>query len=126
MILLMDVSNTTSINISDNNILNTVITFGTNNIRVYGTSNEPWFYGKDVATTLDYKDTINAIKTHIKSEDKKYLNEILIDGKPPATTYNELNSIYINESGLYTLILRSNLPIAKQFKDWVTSKIWIN
>jgi hypothetical protein len=39
----MDVSNTTSINISDNNILNTVITFGTNNIRVYGTSDEPWF-----------------------------------------------------------------------------------
>jgi len=51
------------------------------------------------------------------------LNEILINAKSPATTYNEKITIYINESGLHSLILRSNLPIAKQFKHWVTLEI---
>jgi hypothetical protein len=45
------------------------------------------------------------------------------DDAPTRLTLNELNSIYINESGLYSLILRSKLESAKVFKKWVTSEV---
>lgn len=84
-------------------------------IRATTIEGEPWFVGKDVAEILGYKDTSDALKKHVDEEDKGV-------GKLP-TPGGIQNVIMINESGLYSLILSSKLPKAKEFKHWVTSEI---
>jgi len=78
-------------------------------------NNEPWFVGKDVAQVLGYKNPQEAVRTHVDDEDKG-VSEILTPGGKQSVPV-------INESGLYSLILSSKLPTAKEFKRWVTSKV---
>lgn len=75
----------------------------------------PWFVGKDVAEVLGYSNSPKAIKDHVDDEDK-LTERIVMSGQ-----YRE--AIFINESGLYSLILSSKLPGAKKFKRWVTSEV---
>ena len=85
-----------------------------------------WFRGKDVATALEYADTKRAIQKHVDEDDKQTLDEItskLTGDKTSPMSYQERETIYINESGLYSLILRSKKPEAKVFKRWVTSEV---
>ena len=85
------------------------------NIRGTVINNEPWFVGKDVATALGYKETAKAVREHVDEEDRGVSVLDTPGGKQKIVT--------INESGLYSLILSSNLPTAKQFKRWVTSEV---
>lgn len=87
--------------------------FGT--IRTLTIENEPWFVGKDVAEILGYSNTPKAIRDHVDNEDK-LTERIVLSGQ-------NREAIFINESGLYSLILSSKLPKAKDFKRWVTSEI---
>ena len=84
-------------------------------IRIVNISGEPWFVGKDVADALGYSDTDKAIRTHVDDEDK-LTRQIGGSGQ-------NRNMMIINESGLYSLILSSKLPSAKQFKRWITSEV---
>ncbi|CCL36863.1 TPA: Bro-N domain-containing protein [Clostridioides difficile] len=84
-------------------------------IRVIDLNGEPWFVGKDVAETLGYKDTSDALKRHVDDEDKGV-------GEIPTPGGNQ-NMKIINESGLYSLILSSKLLTAKKFKHWVTRDV---
>ena len=77
--------------------------------------NEVYFVDKSVATALGYKDTADAIRKHIDEEDK--LRWQIADTGQKRETY------LINESGLYSLILKSKMPSAKKFKRWVTSEV---
>ena len=78
---------------------------------------EVFFVGKDVATALGYKNPSNALQTHVDSEDKtSYLIQV------SGSNY-KANTLFVNESGLYALILSSKLPQAKAFKRWVTSEV---
>ena len=86
--------------------------FGT--IRTVKQNGEPWFAGKDVAIALGYSNPQKAIRDHIDSEDRT-VNE--------SFTVNGTAITLINESGLYSLILSSKLPTAKEFKRWVTSEV---
>lgn len=88
-------------------------------IRTVNRDGEPWFVGKDVAASLGYTDTVDALKRHV-DEDDKYL---LRGGETPALKINNFGMYIINESGLYSLILSSKLPTAKKFKRWVTSEV---
>ena len=84
--------------------------------------NEIYFRGKDVANALDYKDTDQAIRMHVDDDDRCKLEELgplFFTGH----TYNEKKTIYINESGLYSLILRSNKEEARILKRWITKEI---
>lgn len=86
-------------------------------VRALTIDNEPYFVGKDVAEILGYKNPSNALQTHVDKEDKTtYLNRVSGSNYKTKTTV-------INESGLYSLILSSRLPTAKQFKHWVTSEV---
>ena len=76
---------------------------------------EIYFIGKDVAEILGYKDTDQAIRYNVDEEDKKTY--------PVKTTGQVRYMIFINESGLYSLIFNSQLPTAKKFKRWVTSEV---
>lgn len=84
-------------------------------IRTLTINDEPWFVGKDVAQALGYGDTDQALRKHVDAEDKLTRQ---IDGSGQGR-----NMTLINESGLYSLILSSKLPTAKQFKRWVTSEV---
>lgn len=84
-------------------------------IRTLTIEDEPWFVGKDVAISLGYKDTVNALKSHVDEDDKR--------GWQITTPYGEQTVTAINESGLYSLIFSSKLPSAKRFKRWVTSEV---
>lgn len=85
-------------------------------IRVIERDGAPWFVGKEVAEILGYSNTRDALVTHVDNEDKDTV--AIHDGIP-----GNPNQVIINESGLYSLVLRSNLPAAKQFKRWVTSEV---
>ena len=85
------------------------------NIRVLTIKNEPYFVGQDVASVLGYKDTSDALKKHVDSDDK--LTRRFADSGQNREMY------IINESGLYSLILSSKLPTAKRFKRWVTGEV---
>lgn len=84
-------------------------------VRVIERNNEPWFVGKDVAEILGYSDTFGALKKHVDQEDRQNCQNSSFESNRGLTI--------INESGLYALILSSKLPVAKQFKRWVTSEI---
>lgn len=74
-----------------------------------------WFVGKDVAEALGYSNPSNAVISHVDDEDK-LRTQIKYAGQ------NREVSI-INESGLYSLVLSSKLPSAKDFKRWITSEV---
>ena len=76
---------------------------------------EPYFVGKDVAEILGYADPNQSIAMHVDEDDK--LND------KSASSLGQRGGWFINESGLYSLILSSKLPTAKRFKRWVTSEV---
>jgi prophage antirepressor-like protein len=84
-------------------------------VRTVTVDNEPWFVGKDIADALGYERSDNAIRTHVDDEDK-LMHQIDASGQAR-------NMYIVNESGMYSLILSSKLPNAKQFKRWVTSEV---
>ena len=86
-------------------------------IRTCQVNNQIMFVGKDVATALGYAKPENAIATHVDIEDK---TTTLIQGT--GSNYKS-KMVIINESGLYSLVLSSKLPQAKEFKRWVTSEV---
>lgn len=78
---------------------------------------EPYFVGKDVAEILGYSNTRDAIAKRVDDEDK-------LDGVAICDSIGrEQKPIFINESGLYSLVLSSKLPAAKKFKRWITSEV---
>lgn len=92
-----------------------VFNFNEREVRTIVLNNEPYFVGKDVAEILGYNEPRKAISRHVDSEDgMKY--PILTNGGTQEMTV-------INESGLYSLILSSKLPQAKEFKKWVTKEV---
>lgn len=76
---------------------------------------EIMFVGKDVADILGYANTPKAIRDHVDDEDK-LTERIVLSGQ-------NREVVFINESGLYSLILSSKMPTAKKFKHWVTSEV---
>ena len=84
-------------------------------VRTVTIDDEPWFVGKDVAQVLGYQNPSKAILDHVDAEDKLNNDSLLSLG--------QRGGWLINESGLYSLILSSKLPGAKEFKRWVTSEI---
>lgn len=84
-------------------------------VRIIQQNGEPWFIGKYVAEILGYSNTPKAIRDHVDDEDK-LAERIVLSGQ------NREVAI-INESGLYSLILSSKMPKAKEFKRWVTAEV---
>ncbi|MDO7880007.1 phage antirepressor [Enterococcus spodopteracolus] len=92
-----------------------IFNFEQNEVRTILVNDEPYFVGKDVAEVLGYRNTQKAILNHVDKEDKGVTKWDTLGGKQ--------NMIIINESGLYSLILKSKLPNARKFKRWVTSEV---
>lgn len=93
--------------------------FNDHQVRTVVRDGEPWFVGKDVAIVLGYGNTKDALLSHIDEEDRSILQ------RSENATFEIPNRglTIINESGLYSLIVSSKLPTAKDFKRWVTSEV---
>ena len=84
-------------------------------VRTATVNGEIMFVGKDVADILGYQNGSRDINRHVDEEDRHKV--MLFDGNQDKET------IIINESGLYSLILSSKMPNAKKFKHWVTAEV---
>ena len=93
-----------------------VFNFEEQEVRTQVINNEPWFVGKDVADVLGYSNSRKALIDHVDEDDKDDVTIRDAIGRKQLMTA-------INESGLYSLILKSKLPSAKRFKRWVTSEV---
>lgn len=91
-----------------------VFNFKQNEVRTILKDGEPWFVAKDVADILGFRDPYTA--TRNLDEDEKLLHTLCVSGQNRQTTL-------VNEPGLYSLILRSNKPEAKEFKRWITHEV---
>ena len=104
-------------------------------IRTINQNGEPWFAGADIAKSLGYANTKDAILSHVEDDDRRLVqrseiatleNHLPKDAFPVDFVTEEIPNrglTFINESGVYSLILSSKLPAAKQFKHWVTSEV---
>lgn len=98
--------------------MNNISTFNNpafGSVRAVSINNEPYFVGKDVTEVLGYQNGSRDINRHVDAEDRR--KAMVFDGNQDKET------ILINESGLYSLILGSKLPKAKEFKRWVTAEV---
>ena len=115
-------------------IIKKVFHYEENNISVIKCNDEIWFRGKSVAHSLGYLKPLKALHTHVDKQDNGKLSDL--EGVPQNGVHLRLgvtqNGVhlnlqsgcpFINESGLYSLILRSKLESAKVFKRWVTKDV---
>lgn len=88
--------------------------FGEREIRVIDLGGEPWWVAGDVATVLELSNMRSSLAR--LDEDEKGVHTMDTPGGPQSVAI-------INESGLYSLILRSRKPEAVEFKRWVTHEV---
>lgn len=88
--------------------------FNGNNLNVIQINDEPWFIAKEISTILEYRNASDA--TRMLDDDEKLIRTICVSGQNRAVNL-------INESGLYSLVLRSKKKEAKEFKRWVTHEV---
>jgi prophage antirepressor-like protein len=83
-------------------------------IKTIQINNEIYFVGKDICNILELADVSKAISR--LDEDEKLIRTLFLSGQ-------NREVLFINESGLYSLVLTSRKPEAKRFKKWVTSEV---
>ena len=105
-------------------IIEKVFHYEENEITVIKCRDDPWFRGKDIAKALGYEKTRDAILKHVDDDNKSILEDLRRGPQIRAPFNNEQGgSIFINESGLYSLIFGSTLESAKNFKRCVTKDV---
>ena len=88
-------------------------------VDITGTIDQAFFNGKDVCEVLGYVNAKKALQEHLgEDEKKKYLSGTYFKNQ-----LSRRKGVYISESSLHSLILRSYLPTAKLFKKWATSEV---
>ena len=91
-----------------------IFKFQKHNIRVVERNGQPWFLAKDVCIVLGLHDTYKAIQT--LEDDEKLTRKIFVSGQ-------NREMWFINESGLYAIIIRSSKPEARKFRKWITAEV---
>ena len=84
-----------------------------------------YFRAKEVTQILEYRNTRQAVRVHVDDSDKDTYDKLLEIGglQNSPLAYNDRKSIYINISGLFSLILGSKKQESKLFKRWITSEV---
>ncbi|MCC5646387.1 hypothetical protein LC607_26415 [Nostoc sp. CHAB 5824] len=91
-----------------------VFNFESHEVRFVGTANEPWWSATDICKVLEIEDSKQSTR-HLDDDEKGMFSIPTPGGMQQMTC--------VNESGLYSLILRSRKPQAKRFKKWLTSEV---
>lgn len=104
--------------------------FGDHPVRVVVREGEAWFVASDVCAALDYKNTSDAIATHLDDDERMTIaagdtqsNDSSQSLESKRARGGARNLVIVNESGLYALVLRSRKPEARKFAKWVTSEV---
>ena len=84
---------------------------------------DPWFRGTDVAAALGYSNVQKAVRTHVHEEDRQKLEDLRVPRAGRPLEHNEGAQVFINESGVYSLIMRSKKAEARLFQHWVTNEV---
>lgn len=94
-------------------------------IRTAGTPNNPEFCAMDICKALGFTNGRKAVSDHVDTPDvtKRYIGVVTGKRADGTDAMQNIAFSFVNESGLYSLILGSKLPQAKQFKHWVTSEV---
>uniref|UniRef100_A0A6C0EEM0 C2H2-type domain-containing protein n=1 Tax=viral metagenome TaxID=1070528 RepID=A0A6C0EEM0_9ZZZZ len=133
-------NNTSNIKSKDNKIIKSddnkfkfdldknFLTFHDKPIKYFYHNDQVYFKAKDIASILQYEDTKQAIRKNVSIDDRIKIKQLSGDGvwetPSPETSLLESehpNTVFINESGFYCLILASKKTEAIKFKKWVTS-----
>jgi len=85
-------------------------------------SGEPWFSGSDIGILLGYSNTRKAIIDHVSKNHKKELKKIISEEKEKIPNAQP-NAIFINEAGLYELVVGSKKKEAENFKAWLYEEV---
>lgn len=96
-----------------------IFKFGDQEIRVIDKDGQPWFIVIDLARTLGYRDTNDALR--LLDVDEADTHNLRVRSK--AETQQVRKFRIVNESGMYALVLKSRKPEAKPFRRWVTSEV---
>ena len=97
-----------------------VFEFGGKRVRTAGTHEAPLFCAADVCVVLGYADISQACE----KLDQEEVEQIGAEKGPRRVLYGGPNAnMYVTESGLFSLILRSEKDEAKVFKRWVTAEV---
>ena len=88
-------------------------TFNSQQIRIEIQGDKTWFCGADVARAIGYKNPAEAIADNVSPKHSKSL-DLGKKGRKP---------IFISEAGIYELIMRSSLPTAAPFQNWVYEQV---
>ncbi|HYX16470.1 MAG TPA: BRO family protein [Nostoc sp.] len=91
-----------------------VFNFESHEVRFVGTANEPWWIAQDICKVLELDDVSKAASR--LDDDEKLIRTLHVSGQGRQT-------LCINESGLYSLVLTSRKAQAKRFKKWLTSEV---
>jgi prophage antirepressor-like protein len=87
---------------------------------VFDNDGEPWFLGKHITDILEYVRSNDAINDHIKNNNIRKLEELT---KEKIFKNAQPSSLYINKSGLYSLIMKSKMKVAQQFQEWISDEL---
>ena len=112
---------------SSMSIMEKVFHYEENEITVIKCRDDIWFKAKQVATLIGYLDPGRSIRQNVDPEDRISLEKLIGKGgritPPPLVSNFQGSTLYLNESGLYSLIFGSKLESAKAFKRWVTKDV---
>lgn len=92
-------------------------TFGNLRVIMDEKMGEPWFVAKDVADALGYAKTDDAVRRHCKHS--KRMTALKQGGQRGGAQFFTI----IPEPDVYRLIIRSKLPAAEQFEEWVMEEV---
>jgi prophage antirepressor-like protein len=97
------------------------------NLRVLTVGDEPWFCANDLAQALRYKRPRDAAANHVRERHKcsyETLRKTLSDsGQPPLLPEMHPHTVFVNEAGMYSLIMGSRIEAAEDFKDYVCTEV---
>lgn len=83
-----------------------------------------WFHANQIAESIGYVRTKKVIMEKVSKYEKKQLSKLLSKSERSLLhQYIHPQTVYLNESGLYTLLLTSRKSSAKKFKKWLTTEV---
>ena len=98
-------------------LYNKILVYNKNNISfIIDNTNIIWFRLADITNILKYKSRKDVIKDMIDKKYRKHLRDIVTTQEIDRT---QSDTIYITESGLYKLVIRSKMKIAEKFQEWI-------
>ena len=110
-------------------IIEKVFHYEENEISVIKINGEIWFKARDVSLALGYVNVCKSISDHVDPEDRIALGQLKkgVTKRNPLFHKNEQEStIFLNEAGLYSLVLQSKLPFAREFGRWIVKDVLPN